>query len=163
MKLVEAPAAGLKFLVWLIITSQVMVLHYRLFKRGIFYNHTSTPEREASRVGCFEFCRDISANPAAKLLTGLAAMLLEPDTTGRPYLKLLHSKFGPASSEWPIDVITCLHISAMMAFCRGWRLLFHFFVSIHGLSPSVLIHFFQQRLAGPTWRSFLTLQRVLNH
>ena len=78
-------------------------------------------------MGCFEFCRDISANPAAKLLTGLAAMLLEPDTTGRPYLKLLHSKFGPASSEWPIDVITCLHISAIMAFCRGWRLLFHFF------------------------------------
>ena len=123
----ETPSAGLRFLVWLTVTMKVMVLHYRLFKRGIFFNHAKSRNEGALRMGCFEFCRGHEHNPASKMLTVFATMLLDPDVEGREHLTLLHSKFGSVSDEWPLDVLACLHISLVMAFTRAWRLLIFFF------------------------------------
>ena len=117
----------MRFLVWLTVTKLVMVLHYRLFKRGSFFSHSKDKHEEKSRVGCFEFCRGPADSPASKMLTGFAAMLLDPDVEGRQYLTLLHSQFGPDSDEWPLELLTCLHITLVLAFTRAWRLLVYFF------------------------------------
>jgi hypothetical protein len=112
------------YLVWLTVTMVVMVLHYRLFKRGVCFNHMRGGD-EDKRFACFEFCRGPTSNPAAKTLTSLASMIFAPDVSGD--LKLLRTRYGRHASEWPLAVLTALHVSVVVAFARLWRLLFYHF------------------------------------
>ena len=101
-----------------------MPLHYKLFKRGMFFSHA---EAGQERFACFEFCGGPNKNPAAKILSALSDMILDPETTGRGNLLALHSKYGSSVAGWPLALTTSLHGSLVLAFCGLWRLLVHFF------------------------------------
>ena len=61
------------FLVWIAITQLIMTLHYRLFKRGVFWNHMQAKQEADRRFAVFEFRRGPDSNPAAKLLAAIWA------------------------------------------------------------------------------------------
>ena len=115
------------FLVWTVIVQQIMVLHWRLFKRGVWFNTVMDRDadgRARERVGCFEFCRGIQNNPVAAILNALGAMLFDPDGAGEEALRLVHFKHGADSSEWPQALLEELQASAVIAFCLAWRYMF---------------------------------------
>ena len=101
-----------------------MPLHYKLFKRGMFFSHAKAGQE---RFACFEFCGGPNKNPAAKILSALSDMILDPETTGRDNLLVLHLKYGSSVAGWPLALTTSLHVSLVLAFCRLWRLLVYFF------------------------------------
>ena len=128
LSLVNHGDAMMLFLVWMVVTQVVMVLHYRLFKRGVFYSHMQQSKDEArKRFACFEFCRGADTNPAAKALNAIGSMLFHPDGAGREHLKLIHCRYGGHTSQWPLALVGALQISLLLAFARFWRLLFHEF------------------------------------
>ncbi len=115
------------FLVWITVTQMIMELHFRLFKRGVFYNHMQCRDEARKRFACFEFCRGAESNPAAKALDAIGAMLFDAEGKGRKHLKLLHCRYGGKTSQWPLALTGSLQISLLMAFARFWRLLFYVF------------------------------------
>ena len=115
------------FLVWVTIAMLVMVLHYRLFKRGTWFSHMQGKREREQRFACFEFCRGAIANPAARLLTSFSEIIFDPDGSGKGHLKLLHGKICRASTDWPLAVSTLLHVSVVLSFARLWRLCVWFF------------------------------------
>ena len=117
---------SLLFLVWTVCTQLIMPLHYRLFKRGTWYNRMQSRLEADRRFGCFDFCCGPARNPAAKVLTCISNMLLLPEASGRVDLKLVFLKYG-SLADWPEALVVALHTSLVMAFCRLWRLLvWHF-------------------------------------
>eukprot|EP00973_Karenia_brevis_P092295 12411703-Karenia_brevis.AAC.1 len=115
------------FLVWLVVVQLIMPLHYRLFKRGTFYNRIQARPQQDQRFACFEFCSGTSKNPAAKLLCTITDMLLDPMTAGREALQLIFWKFGSELTDWPLVLLASLHISLTLSFARVWRLMvWHF-------------------------------------
>jgi hypothetical protein len=115
-------------LIWVTITSLIMVLHWRLFKRGVWFNHMQGQDEAKRRFACFEFCRGPAANPASKVLTAIGMMMFDPDGEGRPHLKLLHSKYGNTTAELPLALLEELHGTLVLSFARLWRLLFYYFL-----------------------------------
>ena len=101
-----------------------MPLRYKLFKRGMFFSHANAGQE---RFACFEFCGGPNKSPAAKILSALCDMILDPETTGRDHLLVLHLKYGSSVAGWPLALTASLHVSLVLAFCRLWRLLVHFF------------------------------------
>ena len=125
LQFVDAPiSTSILFLVWLVVVRLIMPLHYKLFKRGMFFSHANAGQE---RFACFEFCGGPNKSPAAKILSALCDMILDPETTGRDHLLVLHLKYGSSVAGWPLALTTSLHISLVLAFCRLWRLLVHFF------------------------------------
>ena len=125
--LVQNAAAPMLFLVWITITQLIMTLHYRLFKRGVFWNHMQAKQEADRRFAVFEFCRGLDSNPAAKLLTAIGQIMFNPDGAGRPHLRLLHARFGRSVVDWPLALLKELHVACVRSFARLWRLLFHHF------------------------------------
>ena len=85
MGLVNNCDAMMIFLVWITVTQMIMELHFRLFKRGVFYNHMQCRDEARKRFACFEFCRGAESNPAAKALDAIGAMLFDPEGEGRTF------------------------------------------------------------------------------
>ena len=85
----QCPTNSLLFLVWTVCTQLIMPLHYRLFKRGTWYNRMQSRLEADRRFGCFDFCCGPARNPAAKVLTCISNMLLLPEASGRVDLKLV--------------------------------------------------------------------------
>ena len=112
------------FLVWLIVMQLLMPLHYRLFKRGIFYNHMQAKPHEEQRFACFECC-DMRRSPAVKSLAAIALMMYSP--VDSHFAKLLLLKYGDDSSTWPLAMCVALHVSLVLAYARLWRLLVFYF------------------------------------
>ena len=79
-------------LVWLAVTSTIMVLHYKFFKHGKYYSHRD----HADDISVFDFVGTVHSNPVAQTITALAAMLLNPQggVGGRAHLGLLFLKLG---------------------------------------------------------------------
>ena len=125
--LVCSTVAPMHFLVWITITQLIMTLHYRLFKRGVFWNHMQAEEEADRRFAVFEFCRGPDSNPAGKLLTAVGQIMFDPDGAGRPHLRLLHARFGPTVAIWPLALMKELHMACVRTFSRSWRLLLHHF------------------------------------
>ena len=117
----------LLFLVWLVIVRTIMPLHWRLFKRGIFFNHMTRKPVADQRIGCFEFCRGGTDSPAGKLMATLSSMLLMPETAGRKELDLLFLRYGQTTAQWPLALSVAVQISAVLVLSRIWRLCVHYF------------------------------------
>ena len=119
------------FLVWLTVVSQVMILHYKLFKTGTWLSHlpsVSACESDSQhRVGIFRFCRRPWDNPAAQLLTALGACILDPRGSGVEFLYLLFGRYGHDILGWPQALTVALHCTLVLAFCRAWRMLYFCF------------------------------------
>ena len=73
-------AAKILTLVWLVVCSVIMRVHYRLFKHGTWFTH-----REGIRCNAFEFAGHTPRSPVVAALCALAAMLLGPLCDGSPY------------------------------------------------------------------------------
>ena len=127
LALVNNRDSQMLFTVWLTVLQLIMALHFSLFKRGRFFSHMEQRDAER-RFACFEFCRGPEANPAAKTLTGIANILLAPDGAGRAHLRLIHGIYGGVSANWPLVLMGALQITAVLAFARFWRLLYHCFL-----------------------------------
>ena len=82
-------AAKILTLVWLVVCSVVMRVHYRLFKHRAWFTH-----RAGIRSNAFEFAGHTPRSPVVATLCALAAMLLDPLCGGSPYLKFLRLRFG---------------------------------------------------------------------
>ena len=113
----------IKFLVWTTVLSNIMVLHYRLFRLGTWFNHFRG-EDQRKRLGCFPFCRGPADNPAAKMITAFGAIILDGDGAGQEFMPLIVSRYGGQSANWPVALLSPLHTSCVLAFCRAWRMLF---------------------------------------
>ena len=111
-------------LVWLVVCSCVMVVHYKLFQQGTWYG-----QRHGTRCDIFDFCGPTHLNPVAHALSALAAMLLDPSGSGAQHLSLLFLKFGRDHGGWPSRVLAALQISLVLAFCCLWRKIFYYFDS----------------------------------
>ena len=109
-------------LIWVAVCSIIMVIHYKLFKRGTWRSHLNDQER----FGLFDFCSRSERNPAAKALTNLANIIYDPEGAGRSHMLPLLLKFGLVS-RWPKRVLTTLHVCLVVAFCLLWRKLFFVF------------------------------------
>ena len=118
------------FLVWLCVVKLIMPLHYRLFKRGVFYSHASSKPEEERRFGCFEFC-SARRNPALKVLTAITAMLFDPNGAGREHLSLLLQRYGTNTAEWPSALPFAVQSSLLTAYARLWRLLVDHFLNYY--------------------------------
>ena len=95
------PASKYMPLIWLVVCSCIMVVHYRLFKHGTWFSH-----RRDGRCNMFDFCGTDAGNQVAESLSALAAMLMDPLGGGRPHLKLLFLRFGQIlingqAERWP--------------------------------------------------------------
>ena len=113
-------------LVWVVVVKLIMRLHYRLFKRGTWYNRQQSRKEADRRFGCFDFCGGHARNPAALLLTSITNMMLNPENAGASDLNLLFLKYG-SFVDWPLALLVALHTSLVKSFCRIWRLLvWHF-------------------------------------
>lgn len=119
-----AQARPMVFLVWVTVVSHIMKLHFRLFKAGTWHSHK---RQGVERIGCFPFCRRPCDNPAAKLLSAIGAMLLDPMGTGKAEMPLLFGRYGDDFANWPSALLHTLHVSLVLVFCRGWRMLFFAF------------------------------------
>ena len=128
LMLAEDPRVGMHYLIWVTVTQRIMIIHKSLFKRGVFYRHDDPNATDADRrVACFEFCRGVSGNPLASLLSSLGAMMFDPDGVGFEYLTLLHTRYGVSVAEWPSDLVEELHQAVVVSFARLWRLIFWYF------------------------------------
>ena len=115
------------FLVWTTIVDQLMTLHYRLFNYGTWFNHIEpSPDAEQQRLGIFHFCRKPTANPAAKMITAFAAMLVDADGAGKEFMPLTERKYGSMAS-WPRELSKMLHNALVIAMLRAWRLIWQHF------------------------------------
>ena len=76
------------FLVWVTVVQLIMPLHYKLFKRGVFFNQMQQGPDQERRYGCFELCTP-SNNPAAQIISIITVTILEPSAAGSQHLKLL--------------------------------------------------------------------------
>ena len=128
MQLVEQDANTiLLFLVWLVVVQTIMPLHWRLFKRGTFFNHMSHKSDDEQRLACFEFCRGGRRSPSGKLMVTLSSMLMAPETSGRKELELLFLRYGQTVVQWPLALLVALQISGVLVLSRIWRLcVYHF-------------------------------------
>ena len=72
-ELLSTGAAKLLTLVWLVVCSSVMRVHYRLFKHGTWFTH-----RKGIRCNVFEFSRRSPRSPVISSLSDIASMLLDP-------------------------------------------------------------------------------------
>ena len=118
------PAAKYLPLVWLVVCSSIMVVHYKLFKQGTWYG-----ERQGTRCDIFDFCGPTHLNPVAHALSALGSMMFDPLGSGKAHLALLILKFGGNHLAWPSRVVAALQISLVLAFCILWRKIFHYFDS----------------------------------
>ena len=100
-------------LIWVCVCSCIMVVHYKLFHHGTWYNHRTTSGD--ARCNIFDFTSDMETNPVCEALATLASMLLDPEGAGRKHLKLLFLRFG-SYSEWPQRVHEYLEGSLLIAF-----------------------------------------------
>jgi hypothetical protein len=112
----STPSSRTSTLCWLIVCRIIMVIHYRLFKRGGFHSHA----REQTRFAVYDFCSGVERSPSALALTDLAAILMDPMGEGRKHVRVLLLKFG-AMDTWPLIVTTRLHVASVLAFCGIWR------------------------------------------
>ena len=127
-------------LVWLVVCSSIMVIHYHLFEYGTW----STDNKGAKRCNLFDFCRSVDSNPVVVAMTALASMMLDPfGADGSTHLLLLRLKFGDNIDLWPMRVIAALHVSLVIAFCNLWRKLFHYFDAY----PWLLVPAFDDQLS----------------
>ena len=116
-------------LIWLCVCSCIMVVHYKLFRHGTWYNHRTTASGQGGtsgrwpRCNIFDFTSDLETNPVCEALAVLASMLLDPEGAGRKHLSLLFYKFGDYS-EWPHRVHEYLEGSLLIAFSVLWRKLY---------------------------------------
>ena len=58
-------------LVWLVVCSSIMVVHYHLFKYGTW----STNNVDGKRCNLFDFCKSSNSNPVVVAMTVLALMM----------------------------------------------------------------------------------------
>ena len=118
-------------LIWLCVCSCIMVVHYKLFRHGTWYNHRTAASGQGSghwpRCNIFDFTSDLETNPVCEALAALASMLLDPEGAGRRHLNLLFFKFGNSYSEWPQRVREYLEGSLLIAFSVLWRKVYHEF------------------------------------
>ena len=110
---VSAGAAKLLTLVWLVVCSVVMRVHYRLFKHGTWLTH-----RKGIRCNVFEFSRRSPRNPVISSLSDIASMLLDPLGSGRQHLELVRLRFGEDLGCWPRRLVTALDVSLSLAGAR---------------------------------------------
>ena len=115
-------------LVWAIVVGTLMPIHYRLFKRGVFYNHMrANKKEEQQRFGIFEFCSP-SKNPAVKTLQVLSDIVFDSGDCAT-YLKLLNKRYGSDRDAWPQALSVSLHTSVIVVYSRLWRLCVYVFLS----------------------------------
>ena len=117
------PASKYLPLVWLVVCSPIMIIHYFLFKHGTWYNRRDGNQR----CNIFDFCGALERNPVCSCLCQIAAMLMDPLGGGAPGLKLLRLRFGNDMRPWPRRLLAALTVALCLAFCILWRKLFHAF------------------------------------
>ena len=143
-------AAKILTLVWLVVCSVVMRVHYRLFKHGTWFTH-----REGIRCNAFEFAGHTPRSPAVAALSALAAMLLDPRCGVSPYLKTLHLRFGEDVAHWPPRLVSALEVSLVLAFATFWRNIYRYFDCYPWrLAPALEAH-----LARADWAAVNFLMR----
>ena len=114
-------------LVWLVVCSPIMVLHYYLFANGKFFSHRGG-EDEAATV--FDFVGDDARrNHLLATMGALCAMLMDvAGSKAQRHLRLLHLKLGPIN-DWPVRVREALQASLILGISTLWRKLIVFFES----------------------------------
>ena len=111
-------AAKHVLLVWVVVCSPIMQLHYHLFKHGRFYSHR---QDDCDAITVFDFVRDTAFNHVSRTLAALCAMLMEPDgPQGQQLLKLLLLKHGPIA-QWPLRVKAAMQVSLLLGITVLWR------------------------------------------
>ena len=116
------PASKYLPLVWLVVCSPIMVIHYFLFKHGTWYNR-----RAGERCSIFDFCGSVERNPVCVCLCQIAAMLMDPLGGGATGLRLLRLRFSNDMRRWPRRLLAALTVALCVAFCILWRKLYHYF------------------------------------
>ena len=115
-------AAKILTLVWLVVCSVIMQVHYRLFKHGTWFTH-----RAGVRCSVFEFAGRSTSSPVIATLSALASMLLDPLCGGRPYLQILRSRYGDDMADWPPRLVRALEVALVLAFATLWRKIYRYF------------------------------------
>ena len=115
-------AAKLLTLVWLVVCSVVMRVHYRLFKHGTWFTH-----RKGIRCNVFELSRRSPRNPVISPLSAIASMLLDPLGSGAQHLELIRLRFGEDMAFWPHRLVTALDVSLVLTFATLWRKIYRYF------------------------------------
>ena len=115
-------AAKMLTLVWLVVCSVIMRVHYRLFKHGTWFTH-----RRGLRCNVFEFAGRSPHSPITASLSALAAMLLDPLCGGSPYLEVVRLRFGDDMADWPPRLVIALEVSLLLAFATLWRKIYRYF------------------------------------
>ena len=137
-------------LIWIAVSDPVMVVHYKLFKHGTWYNH-----RRADRCSIYDFCGSMVSNPVASALSSLAGIVLSPEEQSSGPLAGLFAALGPIEG-WPSFVRSRLHVAALLAFSGIWRKLCFSFKCY----PWLLAPAFDVRRSDEERRQ--TLSRFLN-
>ena len=65
-------------LIWLITTSDIMILHYRLFRHGTWWNRRN----EKDDISIFDFTGPVPNNPVFMAIINLMTILLDPRGRG---------------------------------------------------------------------------------
>lgn len=119
-------AAKHLLLVWVVVCTPIMCLHYYLFLHGKIYSHRSDDE---DAVTVFDFVSEVHFNLLVDTLAALCAMLMEPDgLAARKHLRLLHLALGP-TWEWPDRVATALQVALLIGIAVLWRKVIVYFNS----------------------------------
>ena len=121
-------AAKIMTLVWLVVCSVIMRVHYRLFKHGTWFSH-----RSGIRCNVFEFAQRGPRSPIVAALSDLAAMLLHPASgQGSPHFKIIQLRFGEDMAQWPVRLVSALEVSLAQAFATLWRKIYRYFECCRG-------------------------------
>ena len=110
-------------LVWLAVCTCIMVIHFKLFKHGTWYNHR---KNDPMRASIFDFCGPLAKSPAGIAMNTLAAIIFDVEGEGRRPLALLFLYFG-SHDAWPRKVHHVLQVSTIVAMSIIWRKLIHYF------------------------------------
>ena len=110
-------------LVWLAVCTCIMVIHFKLFKHGTWYNHR---KNDPMRASIFDFCGPLAKSPAGIAMNTLATIIFDVEGEGRRPLALLFLYCG-SHDAWPRKVHHVLQVSTIVAMSIIWRKLIHYF------------------------------------
>ena len=118
------PDTQLYLLVWTVIGSPLMVLHYKLFKH---VNFASNCVDDDNSISVFNFCSDCpQSNPAKEAMQELSLMMFDPNGAGSAHVALLKAAFG-ATVHWSQKLMDTYQKACILCYSKCYRSFIHRF------------------------------------